>query len=162
MAQPATESCAAVLLHRVMEHDPRALGLGLLAAVLADAVAVIRLGRSRSPARASSAQATLARVRWNGWFGVIHLAAVAMISTKQARTRSARTHARTGGLFRSTHSFQNALCSSNSLMSDSQTWAIKSLDLPVPAVFGSRSTRSSTCLVCALILPTGFGVTPQR
>src|SRR5262249_34206875 len=63
-----------------------------------------------------------------------HLAAVTMISTSiPGRHRLACTHARTGGLIRSIHAFQAALCASNSRMSASHTCALRSFDLSVPA-----------------------------
>ena len=92
-----------------------------------------------------------------------YFAAVTMISTSMfGRHRSACTHARTGGFVGSTQSFQTALCASNSLMSESQTWAVNSFDLSVPAVCKRRSIRSSTCFVCVLMSPAGSGVTPHR
>jgi hypothetical protein len=56
-----------------------------------------------------------------------------MISTKIfGRHKEDWTQARTGGFFRSTHSFQTELWSSKSFQSANHTLAVRSFDLSVP------------------------------
>src|SRR5262245_25781806 len=66
-----------------------------------------------------------------------YLAAVTIISTRQLRTRLARTQARTGAFCGLTQAFHTALCASKSRMSASQTWAVAVLGAEdQPETFG--------------------------
>ena len=72
-----------------------------------------------------------------------YVAAVTMISTSRPGNTSCgdTTHARTGALSGSTHSFHASLWAAKCFMSVSHTWAVSSFAFEVPAVASSWSIR---------------------